>query len=293
MSHCNEYYNNILLYLDDELSSQDLEDFRGHIRECPNCRTQLEEEEALSHCLHNSRPLYSASEALHARVAATISRHASSNAPDRLHRRVMDILLQPLRDVALSSFSWRSLAAAVLVMAVGLAFVPGLVEQARATAFVEAAVASHRSYLNGNLPLEIRSDSPEEVSAWFADKVPFHFRLPASQVVPDDGTPAYRLTGARLVNYKRSYAALVTYEMQQEKISLLVASDKSAVSAGGDQVRSSGLIFHYRNNGSLKVITWSNHGLTYALVSSPPGSAQQSCLVCHQTMADHNTFSSH
>jgi anti-sigma factor RsiW len=205
----------------------------------------------------------------------------------------MHMLLQPLRNVALSSFGWRALAAAVLVIAVGLAFVPGLVEQARATAFVEAAVESHRSYLNGNLPLEIRTDSPGEVTTWFADKVPFHFRLPASQVVPDDGTPAYRLTGARLVNYKGSYAALVTYEMQHQKISLLVASNKSAISAGGDQVRSSGLIFHYRSNGKFKVITWSNHGLTYALVSSLPGSAQQSCLVCHQNMADHNTFRQH
>jgi Sigma-70 region 2 len=69
-----------------------------------------------------------------------------------------------------------------------------------------------------------------------------------------------------------------------------VASDKSAVSAGGDQVRSSELIFHYRNNRNFKVITWSNHGLTHALVSSLPGSAQQSSLVCHQNMDDHNTF---
>jgi len=292
MSHCDEYHSNILLYLDDELSGQELEDFRSHLMECADCRTQLEEEEALSRRLHGTHPLYSASEALRARVAAATSRpaYSSSHAPERLRKRVMHILLQPLRDVALSSFSWGALTAAAVVITVGLAFVPSLVEQARATAFVEAAVTSHRSYLNGNLPLEIRSNSPEEVTSWFADKVPFHFRLPASQVVPDDGTPAYRLTGARLVNHRESYAALVTYEMQQEKISLLVASDKSAVSAGGDQVRSSGLIFHYRSNGNFKVITWSNHGLTYALVSSLSGSARQSCLVCHQTMADHNTF---
>ena len=62
MSYCDESYSNILLYLGDELSGQEFEDFRVHLRECPDCRTRLEEEEALSRRLHNSRPLYSASE---------------------------------------------------------------------------------------------------------------------------------------------------------------------------------------------------------------------------------------
>ena len=120
---------------------------------------------------------------------------------------------------------------------------------------------------------------------WFADKTPFHFRLPASQPALH-GTPAYRLTGARMVSYKGSPMALVAYETPTEKISLLVASSKSAIAAGGDEVRSGNLTFHYRRGETFEVITWSNHGLTYALVSSLPGSAQHSCLVCHQNIKD-------
>ena len=80
------------------------------------------------------------------------------------------------------------------------------------------------------------------------------------------------------------------YETQNEKISLLVAPSKSAVVAGGDKVRFGNLTFHYRTDSGFKVITWSNDDLSYALVSSVSGSARQSCLVCHQNMADRDAF---
>jgi anti-sigma factor RsiW len=181
------------------------------------------------------------------------------------------------------------LALVVLLLGFLFAIVPNVVRQARAASYVETAVAAHRSYLDGDHSLELRSSSPELVTAWFADKVPFHFRLPSPQSGPNS-TPAYRLTGAGLVNYHGNKAALVTYEKESEKITLLVASSKSAPVAGGDEVRSRDLTFHYRTNDGFKVITWSNHGLSYALVSNVSGSARESCLVCHQNMADHQTF---
>jgi hypothetical protein len=122
------------------------------------------------------------------------------------------------------------------------------------------------------------------VTAWFAGKVPFTFRLPSS-AEESEHQQLYRLTGGRLVNYKGGCAALVAYQMQRQKVSLLVSSSRSAVAAGGGEVLSAGILFHYRKQASFNVITWSNLGLTYALVSSLPGSGRQSCLVCHQNMA--------
>jgi hypothetical protein len=92
------------------------------------------------------------------------------------------------------------------------------------------------------------------------------------------------------VGYKGKRAALVTYERPDEKISLLVASSESAPVTGGDEVRFGSLTFHYRTDSGFKVITWANHGLSYALVSSVSGSPRQSCLVCHQHMADKDAF---
>ena len=166
---------------------------------------------------------------------------------------------------------------------------PSAVQRVHAANYVETAVAAHRSYLEGGLPSEIQSDSPTLVSAWFADKVLFDFRL------PDDrgGSPLYRLTGARLVSYRGHNAALVIYETQREKISLLVASNEYAAIAGGDEVRSGNLVFHYFSREKFKVITWDNHGLSYALVSSLSASARESCLVCHQNMVDRDVFRTH
>lgn len=127
------------------------------------------------------------------------------------------------------------------------------------------------------------------VTAWFAGKVPFDFRLPAAESGPENN-PVYRLTGATLVDYKGSPAALVTYEAQNDKISLLVDSSRSAVVAGGDEVRFGDLTFHYYNHSGFRVITWSTHGLSYALVSSVSGPLRAPCLVCHQNMVDRNNF---
>ena len=54
-------------------------------------------------------------------------------------------------------------------------------------------------------------------------------------------------------------------------------------------MRSGDLTF-YRSGANSQVITWTNHGLTYALLSSLTGSSQRSCLICHQDMADQNLF---
>jgi anti-sigma factor RsiW len=171
-----------------------------------------------------------------------------------------------------------------------LAFVPNFIRQVRAANYVDAAVANHRSYLNGQLPLGLQSSSPEQVTAWFTGKVSFAFRLPRARVTPDSQPPPYQLTGASLVNYHGKRAAFVAYQKQNEKISLLVASSDSAVVAGGDEVRSGNLIFHYRTDQGFNLVTWSNHGLSYALVSSVSSSARESCMVCHQSMADHRNF---
>jgi len=257
---------------------------------CADCRTALDAEQALSSLLHRSRPLYSAPPVLRSRVsAAQMQYSASKSAQVGICLGALHELQRVLIDSVRRFSSIRVLALVILVLGLLFAFVSNVVHQVRATSYVEAAVATHRSYLDGNRPLALRTSSPELVAAWFTDKVPFHFRLPNARSSPS-GTSSYRFAGASLVNYRGDPAALVIYEKESQTISLLVASSKSAVVAGGDEVRFGTLTFHYRTDDGLKVITWSNHGLSYALVSNISGSARESCLVCHQNMADHHNF---
>ena len=292
MSACDNCRSMIPLFLDDELRGSEAEHFREHIASCADCRELLAEEQALSQLLRRTRPLYQASEVLRARVSDILSSEVNADlrAPERLRRRVLRILTPGLRSVTQPAFHWKQLVAVGLATVLAFLFLPPVTQRVRANAFVVAAAETHRSYLEGNLPMELHTTTPADVTAWFAGKVPFHFRLPDSQQHVN-GQQIYRLVGSRLVNFRGTYAALTTYEMQEQKISLLVVSDRSAGAEGGEEVQSGRLTFHNHTVGNFKVITWSTHGLTYALVSSLPGSARQSCLVCHQNMADHLRFS--
>jgi hypothetical protein len=91
--------------------------------------------------------------------------------------------------------------------------------------------------------------------------------LPSSEAALQ-AKPTYELAGASWVQYRGIPAAMVVYEAPSGTISLLVESGKAAVVARGDESHYGALLFHYRNEGRFKVITWSAHNLSYALVSS-------------------------
>jgi mycothiol system anti-sigma-R factor len=285
---CDENSVKILRYLDNDLEGRELDEFHSHLGSCSNCRTQLEKEKALSHLLRRSRPLYSAPASLRARVSAATEASASISSTSNPFN---EGLLQTVAGIWSRFFCLRVLAPAAVAIALCLTFVPDVLRNVRAASYVETAVTEHRSYLSGSVPRGLASSSPTEVTAWFAGKVPFDFRLPAAESALGDKA-TYWLIGASVVNYKGSPAALVMYETQKEKISLLVDSSKVATVAGGAEVRFQKLIFHYRSESGFRVITWTNHGLSYALVSSASGSPGNSCMVCHQNMADHGNFNS-
>jgi anti-sigma factor RsiW len=279
MKPCDDLNVDLLRYLDNDLSEQEFKYLRAHLDTCVYCQDQLERERALSRFLHESRPLYSAPAELRIQVPAAIERNSAR------YRSRWDWW----RRASPRVLNWKMLVPAALVIALCLMAVPNIVQNVRAASYVEAALTNHNRYLHGELGPGIRTKSPEAVTAWFADKVPFQFRLPSSEAALQ-ANPTYELAGASLVQYRGIPAAMVVYEAASGTISLLVESSKAAVVAGGDESHYGALVFHYRNEGRFNVITWSAHNLAYALVSSIASSAQESCRVCHQSMADHGQF---
>jgi mycothiol system anti-sigma-R factor len=278
MRGCDAYRADIQLYLDNELNDNQREVFLSHLDGCPSCTQELEAQRALSRVLQQARPLFSAPTSLRETVMQTLAEPAEAPAAPRMvgPRRLAVYPRWP---------AWGAIAAALLLcIALGL-LLPLLIKREHAMDYVASAVAAHRGSLDGSLPLEVRSSSPDTVTAWFDGKVPFHFRLPSAAETMGH-TPLYQLVGGRLVNSRRGHAALVTYQMQHDKISLLVTSVDDASAYGGEEVASGGITFHYNQRDNFHVITWSNHGLTYALVSSLPGSGRQACMVCHESMGN-------
>jgi anti-sigma factor RsiW len=156
--------------------------------------------------------------------------------------------------------------------------------------FAEFAVRTHREHERGQLALEVSADSQQTLNQWFAAKAPFSLALPASPAAPGEERP-YRLEGARLVQVGDKTAAFIAYHTQTAQLqtaaaSLVVTPDSVAVASGGVVVDSKKVSFHYSTVEGYKVVTWSLHGLTYALVSEEGNSTQRSCMVCHSAMRD-------
>jgi anti-sigma factor RsiW len=151
--------------------------------------------------------------------------------------------------------------------------------------FAEFAVRTHRQHTQGSLALDVRSDSQQTLNEWFKTKSPFSLAMPASPAVSGEERP-YHLEGARLVKVGGKTAAYIAYQVQTGPASLMVTPDSVALASGGVVVDYKKVSFHYGMVEGYRVVTWSLHGLTYALVSQEGNRTQQSCMVCHSAMRD-------
>ena len=262
MSDCDPVRRLLPSYLDAELVGEERRAVEAHLATCAECRAACEDDASFGAAIQEALP-----------------RHA---VPHTLRERVSRLRLGTPRPGARVAWVAGTAAAALLAVALSLLRGPGTPAVA---AFVSLAVDSHLRYAGGRLPLEIHSDQPAEVSRWFEGRLPFHLTLPAYPVGPGEAK-FYKLEGARLVGFEGDYAAFVAYRMDGRTISLLAVAADRAHPAGGDAVASGRLTFHVDSVAGLKIITWSDNGLTYALASDIAVGGARSCLVCHGSFAD-------
>lgn len=291
INSCDQFRLQMGLYLDDELHQGEREEFEAHLGCCLECREVCAQEERLLQNVRASRPLYKAPAELHEWLEQNISFVPEPmTASYTLRERIQEVLKpggMPKFELRL----FRLLALAVVLIFVAFAGVLFLQLRREPNRFPKPsdfalmAVETHLRRLRGQLPLEVISDSPEMISSWFAGKVPFRLQLPNYQESSRQ-EKLYHLEGARLVALNNDYAAYVAYKMKQSPITLVVTANSVAMPSGGEEIVSKGLKFHYDSINGLKVITWSDRGLTYALVSNLEERGQQSCLVCHAGTKD-------
>jgi anti-sigma factor RsiW len=271
MRNHDDYGVMIQLFIDNELTGDGREGILSHLKDCASCQEELEEAKAFSVMVRGARPRIEAPAALLEKILCQMSYPVNQAAtyPLVLKRSVF-------------RSNWRPLAfAATFCIAVGgvLSF-SHFQREFRARSFVDAAVVQHRAFRSGT-PLEVESSSPEVVTAWFAKRVSFPFRIPNAGIASDDRAN-YTLTGGRLVEFAGEPAALLEFQMPNNRISLLISSNKLSAAAGGKITYADGLRFHARDLGDLHVATWDNEGLTYALISSVVMGSSGSCVTCHK-----------
>ena len=272
MRTCEDIRERLTLYLDNELQDDERVAIEAHVQSCASCKTFVEKELAFLNAIRGSGPLRTAPAELKTKVSAVVS---GSKRAVRSRSRLRWIV---------------PIAAALLVLVTPVVIWRVMRQSNRPanggpSAFALMAVESHLRHMRGQLPLEFESNNPQEISTWFANKVNFNVKLPSYQESSGQDK-VYTLEGARLVGYEKDYAAYVAYRMKERPISLVITSDSVAKPSGGEQIASRGLKFHYNSIDGFKVITWSDRGLTYALVSDLDERGQQSCIVCHQGTKD-------
>ena len=215
---------------------------------------------------------------------------AELKAPSRPHVAAVE------RPASLWSLRWLVPVAALLLIVGVLGTKPSsLPSSFSGPQFAQFAVSTHRQHEQGRLALDIHSDSQLALNEWLKAKSPFSLALPASPAAPGEERP-YRLEGARLVRFGGSTAAFIAYHIQMLKFqtpqaqtgdaSLVVVPNSVAVASGGVESDFPKVTFHYAMVQNYRVVTWSLHGLTYALVSQEANSTQSSCMVCHSQMRD-------
>lgn len=286
-SACEEILGLLGFYMDDELEAAERERVDAHVRACAFCARVMAADREFLGDVRAAGPLATAPPALRASIEGIlVPAPVPHVAPAPLRERIGHIVRSGRRPW------WRPAnvaAAAVLVAVVaGLVWVAARAVpnvQAEPSPFARMAVDVHQRYARGQLPLELATPEPSAASAWFTGKVGFRVELPNYQAVSGQQV-VYELEGARLVGFNNDYAAFVAYRMGSNPISLVVTSSATAVPSGGEEIHSKGLAFHFDVIDGLKVITWTDAGLTYALVSELAERGQQSCMVCHTGTKD-------
>jgi anti-sigma factor RsiW len=264
---CAEATRDIALYIDHELKGQEALEMEAHLTGCASCRLVYQDSRAAIDAVRAASPFYEVPDQCYVKIRKLVE----SGERGPLHRRWM-----PLSAVA----------ALVVGIVIGMWFSFSLSKK-NSIPFEYASFAAeeHLLYAKGAFPLDIVSSEPQVVSDWLSGRVRFHVRLPE---YPSSNwqQKRYTLVGARLVQYFDEDVAYLAYEMDRKPISVLIASSPHLAPAGGETYRSGDLTFHFAEEKGLRMITWTDRGLTYAQVSTVdlPGAA--SCGVCHGSSQD-------
>jgi anti-sigma factor RsiW len=270
----------IQLYLDNELTGSDEQELLTHLESCANCRQEVEELKAFSSRIKQVRPFATAPTALRERILQQTGEQEKKKDTEG-QNVVVPLTSVPTTGSSRPKRMWFPAAiAAMLCLAAGLSFlVPHLHREAAAKSFIDTAIMAHGGLSNANMPLDVQSDSPQVVSDWFASRVSFPFRMPNDGIASDDNAK-YKLAGGRLMTFSGEPAALLEFKMQNDTVSVLIASGKKAQARGGRITYSSGIRFHSTDRDGLHIVSWENKKLVYGLIFSNT-SQKHGCSSCH------------
>jgi anti-sigma factor RsiW len=266
MRRCQDIQASLHLYIDAELAPAEELAIEAHLVECTGCRAEYDQLRDVVDTVRGSKPLFEPRPALRKSVEMMVRAAGRENTRWPVRAAIP--------------------AMAAIVLAISLV---GLSVAPYGVSFTAYAADTHLRYASGRLPLDVTSAEPREVSAWLQKRLPFQLSVP--QYPADSREPkAYELAGARLMQYGGDDVAYLAYTMKGRPVSLIVSSNATIQPSGQEVLRSGNLLFHFSVRKGLKLITWRDRDLVYALVSDVRVNNAQSCVVCHGSSAERSRF---
>lgn len=187
-------------YVDVELPPPEMEAFRAHAANCPDCATAALALIETKAALRRAGQRYAAPPDFRARVLASVRAHNLPTPEDVANpsqrNRESNLPLWP---------RWALAAAALVLLASGLFFAVNRYQQPKSLAeFADLHVAA----LASANPVEVVSTDRHTVKPWFQGRIPFTFDLPELQ-----GSP-FTLTGGRVAYFHQEPGAHLIFAYQ-------------------------------------------------------------------------------
>ena len=232
--NCQECYDYIDAYIDNELDISATILVKQHLRDCFRCQQLLEARKAVGALLDNPQVNFEAPDSLFEKIQSVLPAARSDVKQRSGSRFVIPWLSVPL--------AW----AATIAVVLGLVFLNqgGMFDRSRGSALVQDVISSHvRSLLATHL-LDVPSTDQHTVKPWFDGKVKF------SPPVYDFAERGFRLTGGRLDYLNGWEVAALVNQRKLHVINLFIWPWESGRNTGAESFTKDGYnVSHWDRDG--------------------------------------------
>jgi anti-sigma factor RsiW len=230
---CETWKRQLDIYLDGELTSEQMHIFDAHLRSCAPCAADTLARVQLKRCVQAAGRRF---------------------VPRAEFRRDVyrSIAAKPVRRML--SWNWVMAAAIVLIFVTGLAVTYRESHRSGRDRAVYAELTDlHVATLASLSPVDVVSTDRHTVKPWFEGKIPFTFDLPELH------NSEFSLLGGRVTYLGQTPGAHLIYTLRKHQISVFIFPERAFP---GNQEERSRLVKEL----SFHLETWSHAGLWYCLV---------------------------
>jgi anti-sigma factor RsiW len=231
--NCQECYDYVDAYLDNELDVAATILVKQHLRDCSRCQQLLESRKAVSALLDNPQVSFEAPDSLMGKIQSVLPVAAPMVKPRSARRLVIPWFSVPLA------------MAATIALMLGLAFLNqrGMPDRSRGITLAQDVISSHvRSLLATHL-LDVTSTDQHTVKPWFDGKLKF------APPVHDFADHGFRLTGGRLDYFNGREVAALVYQRRLHIINLFIWPAESTGDTAAESFAKDGYNVSHWNRG--------------------------------------------